>query len=46
MLLPGLARLQLNRHIRVAHALALVRVGLAQSVHLSTDLTEFLLVDA
>src|SRR5579885_28676 len=45
-LLAGLSGLQLQLHVGVAHALALVRVGLAQVVHLGGDLTELLLVDA
>src|SRR6185503_10890365 len=41
-----LARLQLDRNIRITHALALVSVGLAKLVHLGCDLAQLLLVDA
>src|SRR5205085_10684516 len=45
LLLAGLAGLQLQLHVGVAHALALVGVGLAQGVHLCGDLPEVLLVN-
>src|SRR6185503_21037126 len=45
LLFAGLAGLQLNRHTRIPHALAFVRIGLPQLVHLSCDLAQLLLVD-
>src|SRR3712207_9428954 len=45
-LFARLAGAQLELHVGVADALALVGVGLAQAVHLGGDLPELLLVDA
>src|SRR2546423_3022100 len=45
-LFTRLARLELQLHVGVAHALALVGVGLAEVVHLGGDLSELLLVNA
>src|SRR5262245_46179235 len=46
MLFTRLSGFQLNRHIRVTHALTFVGVGLAQLVHLRADLAEFLLINS
>src|SRR5918992_250096 len=46
VLLGGLAGLAAHGLARVAHALALVRVGLAQRADLGRDLADLLLVDA
>src|SRR4051812_41271805 len=45
MLFTCLSRLQLQLHIRIAHALAFIGVGLTQLMHLSADLTELLLIN-
>src|SRR3712207_6052338 len=46
LLFTSLARLELERNVRVAHALALVGVRLPQLVHLGCDLPQLLLVYA
>lgn len=46
MSLAGLSRLQLERQIRITHALAFVSIRLAQFVHFRANLTQLLLVDA